>query len=45
MIMRRRKKLRKNVSKYLFILTLQRFFLTTTHGADHYDTFESDKDL
>jgi hypothetical protein len=43
--MRRRKKMRKTVSKYLFILILQSLLPTTTHGAYHYDAFEGDSDL
>jgi hypothetical protein len=43
--MRRRKKMRKIVSKYLFILAFQRLLPTTTHGAYHYDASKGNNDL
>jgi hypothetical protein len=45
LIMRRRKKMRKTVSKYLFILTLQRLLPTTTHNAYQYDALKGNNDL
>jgi hypothetical protein len=45
LIMRRRKKMRKTMSKYQFILTLQRLLPTTTHGAYHCDASQGNNDL
>jgi len=43
--MRRRKKMKKIVKKYLCILTLQKLLLSTTHRAYHYNASEGDNDL
>jgi hypothetical protein len=43
--MRRRKKMRKTMNKYMFVLALQRLLPTTTHGAYHYDASKGNKDL